>query len=1505
MSKKEESKDNALSSEVVPEAKQIEYKSSRFSVGFHVLLPVAGLILVAFGRKQIFEKLINQIDKRCLTVLCPRFIKKEALLKWASGRLPPTWSSHYTKTLSGGIEDLWRDGSLLCTLINASIPGACPNPHRHWKKPPVHAQAMAYKYFGVIPIFSNEDLQKALSSQLERKFIKYLSEIQISMNKIAENNEKEKKITERYIVRGMGVFSGEQYKMAEFYVYLDENCDDDNESNIIIQIRGPFGSFGEAISPKLINRKRKFTRKIKSRRRSSIKLIENLQSFQWNFSRSQKKVPSEEIDVEATLENDRIKVCYIPKNYGMYEINMIAGGELIKGCPFNVHIFVNEKNESEVTLKSLRHSRTVRKVIDSSEEKMSSTISQAIQEEIFEEKQLIHKSSFNFKEVVDEITKHGTIFEGLIDDKNNNCERKLEVTTKDTDSLNGTEICDPISGGSNIFESSGKGNYNKCETETPITNINENKSDVLVNEPVILPVDMEPNLKNSTQKNVDPVEITPSKLTEENNNIADSFSTFILNEIYLKEDQTCFNNSLERNTGRRDMNENKTDTDNNIESGVKVKNTYTNIINQNGNIRNNNHIKDLIELKHNVNKELLAKNNEKIDETKDTLIQNNAYTKNTYNNISPVTNHIFKEKGKIIDKQINDKPNLIVDETNNLDKDVLTNNETKENDEKTKSNYQSNIVFASSHFKAQNRVLQLKHSFENKYIPKEKSNSDKSRETKLPNKSMSNKFDKLNVTNNIFESQVEETKIKNTVMYGANKVSKPKEYEEKGRNQENELASRIQKFFGKTSSNIDTESYSDTEIPSNNVIPHEENEKIQESELASRIQTFFGKNSSNADKDTYSDIEVSSNNVTPHEENQQNQENELASRIQKFFGKTSSTIKETYSDIEIPDKNKSNNVTPLANHANDYVLNKQFAKFKANNNESKPIFVNKQQVAAIDKKQLDHNNCTSYVCQPRYMENVNVNKIKIPERFIDPPTKNCMYRLDDKYFKNILNESNKVTQKTNTREELDKKESCDNSIKNKSPNDCIESCDKYEMNNNSIKQRIQMYLETNSVPNNFKIVTKDTSPICLDHIVPEVEGFPKTVAERRKIFAQSSLGSESNSKNSSFSENESSLGSSIKKFKIEDLTFLNALNDSVVSPNEDWSLCSTVSMPNLSIESEWSPMSSVKDKKFFWENVSSRSSSSISNKSLSPNKMKKTFSELERSKLIWKKPDESISVKETFKENVTSSGNMLGKSADDILSMTESLAHQHNKKYQSVDDSLNKCTVLSIEERKKMLLKQAYVHEKTNKEKIKQMKKMVYKPDLKDVSQEKVKETVTFSPISEKIKRYNSVVQLPTQEKKLPKSTQIRKAKSFHIRTTTKQTEESDKSSIGHFKQTIKYFKNLEKQSQTVKVKLPSTSSHLENISPTVRYRTGSLNLPKVSDKFSVHNLYDDVFGHNHSFKGTPNRSALVEALATLTRNPSKYDMSEKAEDDIQYDLFKHVKRRRRKSLKSIFDIYY
>lgn len=92
------------------------------------------------------------------------------------------------------------------------------------------------------------------------------------------------------------------------------------------------------------------------------------------------------------------------------------------------------------------------------------------------------------------------------------------------------------------------------------------------------------------------------------------------------------------------------------------------------------------------------------------------------------------------------------------------------------------------------------------------------------------------------------------------------------------------------------------------------------------------------------------------------------------------------------------------------------------------------------------------------------------------------------------------------------------------------------------------------------------------------------------------------------------------------------------------------------------------------------------------------------------------------------------------------------------------------------------------------------------------------------------------------------------------------------------------------------------------RERGGSLNLPNVSNKFFVKNLYKDVFGNNRgSFRGAPNRSALVEALATFSRKDAKKTYpTEEDEDEIKFDMFKkNIKTKKRRSLRSVFDMYY
>lgn len=123
--------------------------------------------------------------------------------------------------------------------------------------------------------------------------------------------------------------------------------------------------------------------------------------------------------------------------------------------------------------------------------------------------------------------------------------------------------------------------------------------------------------------------------------------------------------------------------------------------------------------------------------------------------------------------------------------------------------------------------------------------------------------------------------------------------------------------------------------------------------------------------------------------------------------------------------------------------------------------------------------------------------------------------------------------------------------------------------------------------------------------------------------------------------------------------------------------------------------------------------------------------DLVRSKMIWRKPLSNFRPA----ENVY-------KSADDILSMTTS--HAEYVKCNSVEDSLDKCAVLSIEDRKRLLLKQFY--EKENINRGQQRKRIIIKDEITsaDDDEKRKKETVEanqidcFTSISEKIKKYNS-----------------------------------------------------------------------------------------------------------------------------------------------------------------------
>lgn len=184
-------------------------------------------------------------------------------------------------------------------------------------------------------MFTDEELSSDLTPNLERNFLHYFNELQQVINKLSEKSSNINSFSEKYIPRGMGLFSGEQHRKVIFYVYQDENIKTENESTVIVQIRGPYGTYGQAIIPRFHDSLFKVPDiKVMTDFASTTRFKSKthfMQSFAISFLRYQKKHMGDNIVIDITMEEDRAKVTYIPKNYGMYEINMVANGELLKG----------------------------------------------------------------------------------------------------------------------------------------------------------------------------------------------------------------------------------------------------------------------------------------------------------------------------------------------------------------------------------------------------------------------------------------------------------------------------------------------------------------------------------------------------------------------------------------------------------------------------------------------------------------------------------------------------------------------------------------------------------------------------------------------------------------------------------------------------------------------------------------------------------------------------------------------------------------------------------------------------------------------------------------------------------------------------------------------------------------------------------------------------------------------------------------------------------------------
>ncbi|XP_060524453.1 uncharacterized protein LOC132700893 [Cylas formicarius] len=316
-----------------------------FSVSLRFLLPLAGLGIV-WIRRNAFAQLWMHLDRTCVSVFLPSLSHREKLLKWARDRLPNQWSSP-RPTLSGGVSDLWYDGSLLCAIVNTAVPGACSNPHKHWKKPPAHAQELAFKYLGVIPIFAEADLHGPLNAELEQNFLRFLCLLRKAVDGVTQSRPTVTDISKAYIARGMGLYAGEQYKESVFYIYPQINpC---YYYNIGISVKGPYSTHGRI----------EFSQMCPDSPTTYQNQLVNPNADTTGLAKvcSTSESDTDIIKIKVTIESARARIAFIPKSDGIHEVSIESNSEPIIGSPYYVNVFqaasssCNSKNASRTRIK--------------------------------------------------------------------------------------------------------------------------------------------------------------------------------------------------------------------------------------------------------------------------------------------------------------------------------------------------------------------------------------------------------------------------------------------------------------------------------------------------------------------------------------------------------------------------------------------------------------------------------------------------------------------------------------------------------------------------------------------------------------------------------------------------------------------------------------------------------------------------------------------------------------------------------------------------------------------------------------------------------------------------------------------------------------------------------------------------------------------------------------------------------------------------------------------------
>ncbi|XP_045535178.1 uncharacterized protein LOC106712869 isoform X1 [Papilio machaon] len=310
-------------------------------------LAPATLLTLLWGQQSFIFKILKYIDSAFRSLLFSNEEQKQAVLQWVSEHGPVRVDELGT---------VWRQGWLLCGVLDTALPGACAG-HPPTQLSLKHAQAIAAQYLGVEPVFSRQELESNdnLSKHQEWRLITYIDSIRQAITKVAPSVAKSSyqkpskdttQFTLDYIARGSGLSAAQINHPMYFKIYPTSQQSLD-PGEITIVINGPNDTCGVRILPPILGKAQLIRQQLLGMR-SPSGYTENklplahgatyLRSYGKNDMTKTFYIPKTnyDIDIEVVSSQDHVKIGYTAKLEGKYEIYITSKGNNIVGSPYTV-----------------------------------------------------------------------------------------------------------------------------------------------------------------------------------------------------------------------------------------------------------------------------------------------------------------------------------------------------------------------------------------------------------------------------------------------------------------------------------------------------------------------------------------------------------------------------------------------------------------------------------------------------------------------------------------------------------------------------------------------------------------------------------------------------------------------------------------------------------------------------------------------------------------------------------------------------------------------------------------------------------------------------------------------------------------------------------------------------------------------------------------------------------------------------------------------------------------